>query len=141
MASRDGMILDWSKAATSGSLLTPKHDPNGVSVPVKSYRSVLTVEMSASLEAFVLSGEYTITHYEDTKYPGGAGYFEVAPAPASGFSVVGSGIPSGSIEPSGSLDRLVFVSGSNLGWHVHAESASDVAKMVAAGRLRLSGSL
>ncbi|MBN8616506.1 MAG: hypothetical protein J0L92_38330 [Deltaproteobacteria bacterium] len=141
MPDREELIRSWSDAATSGSLLTAKHDPNGVVAPAASYRSVLTHQMSASLESFVQSGRYVIRQYHDSQYPKGAGYFEVAPDPASGFSVVGSGVPSGSMAPTGSLDRLVFVSGSNQGWHVYAESTSDIAAMVAAGRLRLSGSL
>lgn len=123
------LIRGWSDAATSGSLLTAKHDPNGVVAPATSYRSVLTCPMSASLETFVQSGQYTIKQYDDQQYPKGAGYFEVVPDPPSGFNVVGSGVPSGSMAPSGSLDRLVFVSGSNQGWHVYAESASDIAAM------------
>jgi hypothetical protein len=138
---RHELVKSWLEAAASGTLLTRKHDPNGLAGPVGSYRTVLTPQMSASLDAFIKAGEYDIQQYSDAKYPSGAGFFEVVPRLASGFSVVGSGIASGSAQPSGSLDRLVFVSGSHQGWHVYAESAPDVAAKVTSGRLHLSGSL
>ena len=97
--------------------------------------------MSASLESFISSGDYDIKRYDDARYPNGAGFFEVTPRQTSGVNVVGSGLPSGSMQPTGSLDRLVVVSGSNQGWHVYAESAADVSGMVSSGRLTLSGSL
>jgi hypothetical protein len=138
---RDDLVKSWLTAAASGTLLTQKHDPNGVTGPVGSYRTVLTPQMSASLDSFIKGGEYEIRRYSDADYPHGAGFFEVIPKPVSGFSVVGSGIASGSVQPGGSLDRLVFVSGSQQGWHVYADSAPDVAAKINAGRLHLSGSL
>ncbi|MBK7537567.1 MAG: hypothetical protein IPI49_19785 [Myxococcales bacterium] len=134
MIDRAELTKEWSKAAQSGSLLTNKHDPNGY-VTRCAYRTVLTQEMSSSLERFVKSGAYSINYYRDKDYPNGPGYFEVVPASGSGFSVVGSGILSGSLEPSAMLDRLIFVSGSQQGWHVYAESANQVAAMVQRGRL------
>jgi hypothetical protein len=93
--------------------------------------------MSASLEAFVTGGLYAVNRYTDRNHPHGPGYFEVIPSPRSGFDVVGSTIPSGSVSPSGSLDRLVFVSGSAQSWHVFAESREEIEAQVAAGRFTL----
>lgn len=139
--SRQELMSRWGEAAQSGSLLTPKHDPANVGVQMATYRSVLTPQMSASLEQFISSGDYTIRHYEDRLYPNGAGYYEVVPSAQSGFSVVGSGIPSGSITPSGSLDSLIFVSGSAQGWHVYAESQTNISGSVGSGRLTLKADL
>ncbi len=144
----DGEAMDrktltgsWVGAAQSGSLLTAKHDPNNLSITFDSYRTVLDHAVSASLESFIVSGAYNITKYEDARHPNGAGYFEVTPKPGSGFTVFGSAVLSGTITPTGSLDRLVFVSGSNQGWHVYAESSTQISSSVASGRLTLSGSI
>jgi len=141
MATRAELEAEWSSAATSGTLLTAKHDPNGLGTAWASYRTVLTPQVSASLEAFVKSGQYSVNHYLDQRYPSGPGLFEVVPSPTAGFSVVGSGVPSGSLHPTGSLDRLIFVSGSNQGWHVYADSSQEIATKVTSGRLQMSGSL
>jgi len=93
--------------------------------------------MSGSLKEFIDSGNYTINVYSDASHPSGAGLYEVIPNSQSQFSAVGAGVPSGSITPSGSLDRLVFVSGSVQGWHVYAESAQYLSGSVATGRLFL----
>ena len=53
MATRAELEAEWSSAATSGTLLTAKHDPNGLGTAWASYRTVLTPQVSASLEAFV----------------------------------------------------------------------------------------
>jgi hypothetical protein len=138
---RRSIVSKWKEAAESGSLLTPRHDPNNLTFVWSSYRSILTQQMSGSLKQFIDSGNYTIKVYSDANYPGGAGLFEVIPDPASGFSVVGSGVPSGSITPSGSLDRLIFVSGIVQGWHVYAESSQQIYSSIAAGRLSLQETL
>lgn len=49
---RNEYIQEWKLADTSGSLLTPKHDPNGKIVYDK-YRTVLTPEFSSSLHSFI----------------------------------------------------------------------------------------
>ena len=91
MATRAELEAEWSTAATSGTLLTAKHDPNGLGTAWASYRTVLTPQLSASLEAFVKGGQYSVNHYRDQRYPSGPGLFEVVPSPTAGFSVVGSG--------------------------------------------------
>lgn len=141
MYTRVDVIGFWSEAAVSGTLQTAKHDPNGNWNGSASYRTVLTQEVSASLEGLVTSGQYSITRYTDRNHAGGAGYFEVVLDPSCGFDVVGSGIPSDSSARSGELDRLVFVSGSKQGWHVFAESEAGVKQLITNGRLQLSGSL
>lgn len=140
MIARKDFITQLTAAAATGKLLTPKHDPNNASTVYRSFRTILSHDLSSSLESFITGGMYSVTCYSDSKFPNGAGFFELIPHPDSGFSVVGSSIASGSIEPSGTLDRLVVVSGSLQGWHLMAESADGVASMVTNGRLRPSGS-
>ena len=59
MITRAQLEAEWSNAATSGTLLTAKHDPNGLGTAWASYRTVLTPSLSDSLEAFVKSGQYS----------------------------------------------------------------------------------
>ena len=134
---RTALILQWKKDAESGSLLTPKHDPNSHTFDWVPYRSVLTQHMSGSLKEFIYSGDYSIKLYSDSLYPNGAGYFEVIPNPSSGSSLVGFQLPSGSITPTANYDRLIFVSGSLQGWHVYAESSQQISSSLASGRLTL----
>jgi len=135
------LIEHWKNAASSGSLLSPKHDPNNLAITWSSYRSILTQQMSGSLQTFIHSGNYTINQYSDVNYPTAAGLFELIPEPSSGFSVVGSGIASGSMTPSDSLDILILVSGNIQGWHIYAESSSVLSGSVSSGRLTLIQSL
>lgn len=138
---RDDFIEGCLDAADSGSLLTAKHDPNKLHITWDKTRSVLTPHVSASLEAFISSGDYELKLYDDASHPKGAGYFEITPGANSVFADVGAMVPSGSVNPTGSLDRLVVVSGSYQGWHIFAESSQEVSGSIASGRLTLKGTL
>ncbi len=128
-------------AGHHGTLLVPKHDPNHLgSCLYDSYRTVLTPEMSGSLDTFLASEDYDADHYSDGNYPGGAGYIVLKPKPACGIAVIGLGVPPKSATTSGSADVLVVVSGSQSGWHVYAESTLNVTKQMKSARLALSGS-
>jgi hypothetical protein len=137
---KDELINKWSTAAETGSLLTAKHDPNNLNITWANYRSVLSYDLSASLEKFIKSGEYSINHYGDTRYPKGSGYFEVIPNTGSTFSIPGSGVPAGSVTPTEAFDRLVIVHGKDLGWHAYSETSSYISASVTSGRLTLSAS-
>src|SRR5262245_23804092 len=106
---KNDLLIQWGQAAESGSLLTAKHDPNNLTITWPKFRSVLSYELSTSLEGFIKSGDYSINHYRDASYPKGSGYFEVTPNPGSTFSIPGSGVESGSITPTRALDRLILV--------------------------------
>lgn len=133
---RSTIINEWKDAAKSGSLLTIKHDPN-YNIMWSDYRSVLTPNMSASLQTFIESEDYIINHYTDAKYPNGAGYFEVIPNINPSYSVTGLGIPSGSVTPRDIHDRLVLVSGSFQGWHIYSEDQNSISSSVSSGRLNM----
>lgn len=122
-------------AIENGTLLTAKHDPNLVETQYHDYRSVLTLEASASLKSFILSGNYGLTCYHDNKYPNGAGYFEITPSDTAAFTIAGYGVVSSSLENNTNLDRLVIVSGSKTGWHLYAEDSNVIAKHIETGRL------
>ena len=134
---RNQLITSWGQVAESGNLLISKHDPNDLGVVLNKYRSVISYELSSSLEGFIKSGEYTINQYADTRYPGGSGYFEIIPNAGSTFSVPGSGVPAFSTTPTEALDRLIMVYGYKLGWHVHAETSSVIQNEIATGRFSL----
>ena len=129
----------WKEAAESGSLLTPKHDPNNRTFT--EIRSVLTQEMSGSLKEFIGSPDYSVKHYKDNNHLSGPGYFEVIPNPNSEFDVLGSGIYPMSPQLNTPQDRLIVVSGSNQGWHVFTEQSTEIEKKVNSGRLILIDTL
>jgi hypothetical protein len=131
---RNQLTQQWGAAIDSGSFLTPKHDPNQLTFAWKSYRTVLSNEASASLDGFIKSGSYDVDQYSDKNYPKGSGIYVVTPGSGSPFTVAGSGVPSGSITPSGSMDRLVVVYDPNTGWHVYAEDSNRIQSGVAVGR-------
>jgi len=137
---RKELIASWGQAAESGSLLIRKHDPNHLAITYSTYRSVISHDLSSSLESFIKSGEYTINQYSDTKYAGGSGYFEIIPNAASTFSVPGSGVPAFSTTPNAPLDRLIMVHGYKLGWHVNAQTSSVIRNDIATGRFTLVSS-
>jgi hypothetical protein len=137
---RNQLITQWAQAAGTGNLLTAKHDPNNLSITWNGYRSVISHDLSASFEAFIKSGEYTINQFQDSKYPNGSGYYEVIPNTGSTFSVPGSGVPSGSVTPTQALDRLVLIYGPKQGWHAYAETSSIISGAVVSGRLSPVGS-
>jgi hypothetical protein len=139
---REEAIDEWSDAAEVGTLLTPKHDSNNVTDMVLSqYRSVCSLEVSGSLKEFIDSKDYDIYRYDDTKYPMGAGLYEVIPRDSSRFTDLGAGVPPLSTETMGSMDRLAFVSGSNLGWHFYAIDSSTLSDWEKNGRLNSKTSL
>jgi hypothetical protein len=140
MFTRNELITQWYNAAKSGTLLTPKHDPNNLSTIYASSRTVLTPELSASLETFISGGNFNITEYHNARFPRTPYYFELEPRDPV-FSVAGSGVPAHSPFASGSCDRLVVVSGSNQGWHSFAENSYNISGSVASGVLHFKGKL
>jgi len=138
---KNDIIGQWSSALDSGSFLTAKHDPTGLSIAWDSFRTVLSSEASSSLAGYIKSGDYGIRAFEDKKFPSSSGFFEIVPSGSSPFSVAGSGVASGSITPSGSYDRLVVAYAKKDGWHVYAENSARISSSVADGRLVLKHEL
>jgi hypothetical protein len=131
------LITQWSSAVDSGSFLTAKHDPTGLAIGWDSFRTVLSEEASSSLTSYIKSGDYGIRVFEDSKFPSSSGFFEILPSVSYPFSVAGSGVPSGSITPSGSYDRLVVAHSKKYGWHVYAENSAMISSSMGSGRLDL----
>ena len=134
------LITIWTGAMDSGSFLIAKHDPASLTASYKDYRSVLTPQMSSSLKTFVMSGQYELVEYENNNPRHTKPYFSIRPLTSS-FSVIGSGVPPRSNVPSNSLDRLVIVSGSTIGWHCFAEDSNDIATKESVGALTRVGVL
>ena len=61
------IIKQLKNASNSGSLLTPKHDPNSGQI-FKKFRTVLTQEASGSLQALINSEEYELEAYYNKKH-------------------------------------------------------------------------
>ena len=135
------IITQWSEAVDSGSFLTAKHDPAGLSIGWGTFRTVLSAEASASLGDFIKSGSYGIRVFEDAEFPSSSGFFEIVPSDSAPFSVAGSGVASGSLTPSGSYGRLVVVYGKQDGWHVYAEDSARISGSQVSGRLTLKHEL
>jgi hypothetical protein len=126
---RDKLKAEWKQARDAGTFLTPKHDPNGPPT-WHFYRTVLTHEVSASLDEFLDGDKYDLEVYENARRP----YIVITPH-SGAFSVTASGILSGSLTASHDCDRLVVVSGSASGWHTFGESTKVIEDR------QLSGSL
>ena len=138
---KNDLLTQWSSALDSGSFLTAKHDPTGLALSWDKFRTVLSTDASSSLASYIKSGDYGIRVFEDRKFPGTSGFYEIVPSGSYPFSVAGSGVPSGSITPSGSYDRLVVAHSKKYGWHVYAEDSSRICGSMASGRLDLKHEL
>lgn len=130
----------WLQAMSSGTLLTPKHDPASVGVVYVKYRTVLSNELADNLESFVQGGQFNVIEYANTNHPQSPLYVEIVPTDPN-FSVPGSGIPAYGSTPTSVCDRLIAVSGTQQGWHLHAESSAVIAGNVASGILTLGSPL
>jgi hypothetical protein len=132
-------IHEWVRAAESGSLLTPKHDPGELHVTWARARSILSNELSSNLCNFISGRNYTVNHYADSRYPHGLGYFEIIPDHSTSFTIPGSGVAPYALLPSVAYDRLIIISGLNQGWHIIAESSLTISGSISGGRLHLLG--
>ena len=138
---RTDLITAWYQAAQDDTILTAKHDPSGLGIAWGKPRSVLVPGLADNLTGFFGSGYYDIKVYSDTQHPHGSGYFEVSPKPESNFSVIGSGVDSGSLTPNGALNRLIVVYGPVQKWHVYAESDQIIQGSIVSGRFALEATL
>src|SRR5882724_6147307 len=112
---RDEALTHLRDAAHNGTLMTPKHDPGKLGTTYAEYRSVLSFELASNLENFINSGEFKIVEYQHAPYAASPTYLELEPTGNSNFSVPASGVPTNSPMATTALDRLVAVSGVNLG--------------------------
>jgi hypothetical protein len=128
-------------AYQSGTLLTPKHDPDQLHITWDRPRSVLSFDLATNLETFLIEGEYSIVEYENPNYPASPKYWQIIPDPGSTFTVAGSGVPAYSALPSSRLDSLVAISGTRQGLHLFAEHSHTIQNRLSSGDLRLNGPL
>jgi len=126
---------------SNNSLLTPKHDPNKLSTTYSSYRTVLSLEASASLATLINSEDYTVHEFENQNPLHGPYYMRIIPNPSSSFSIAASGVTAHSPVASTVLDSLIVVSGSSNGWHIYGEDSLEIQNKVANGDLSDKGLL
>lgn len=128
------MVSTWKQSIEDGTFLTSKHAPDSTGVPHNKYRSITTTDASG-LYDFFSGGDYSITRYKNNHYPKTPEYFVIKPNDPS--FIPGSGVPSGSMNPSQSLDCFVVVSGTKQGWHIHAEDSVAISTSINTGKLSL----
>jgi hypothetical protein len=132
---RDEFKNHLKKAAANGKLLTPKHDPNNLKTTFSKYRTVISFDLASKLDAFIDSGAYAVTQYENVNYPQSPLYFEITPGPESGFLIPASGVAAAAIFPSSVVDRLVVVFGNDQGCHMFGEDSSEIKERLIKGDL------
>ncbi len=127
-----GSILE---SYNNGTLILDKHDPNKVLTPIGSFRSVVSPHISSSIERLIKEVNYTVRTYEDSKYPNGAGYYELEFNQGAITEDIGYPVPAGSVLTGSNYDRLVFFSGSYQNWHIASETSSQILQFISSGRL------
>ena len=125
----------WNNAVASGTFLTAKHDPASIGTQYPGFRTV-TVLSQPEIQQFLASGNYKLRHFYNTQHPNSPDYIEIIPMD-NGF-VSGSGIQPNSTTPTSACDRLVAVSGVQLGWHLFAEHSSNIQNKQASGSLQFN---
>jgi hypothetical protein len=130
---------EWAQVAIGGALLTPKHDPNASYQQNVPIRSVVSQQLSSSLESFIVSKNYTVDEYYNPVHNNY--YYVVTPDPSLGFNVAGYYMLSGSQATGSALNSMIMVSGSTQGWHIFTEASATIAQKMAAGELVYEGKL
>lgn len=129
------------QAAKNGTLMTPKHDPGNLGTSYPDYRTVLSHDLAQNLFAFISSGDFIVTEYDNKRLPNSPLYFEIQPANNSTFSIPASGVAAHSLFATSTVDRLVAVSGHNHGWHLFGESSNTIQQKLSAGDLDCKGKI
>lgn len=129
------------QAAKNGTIMTPKHDPKNLATTYSSYRTVLSHDLAQNLFAFISTGDFIVTEYDNKRLPASPLYFEIQPGSNSTFSVPASGVAANSPFASSTVDRLVAVSGHNQGWHLFGESSSTIQQKLSDGDLDCKGKI
>lgn len=114
-------------ASNNGTLLTAKHDPYNLGTTYSCFRTVLSHDLADNLSAFLSSGKYTVTEYENKNKKHSPYYFEITPYQDSGFTVPSSGVTSNSIFASSVVDKIIAVPRRTKNdWHLFGEDSSVI---------------
>lgn len=135
---KNEIINQWTASIENGTFLAEKHDPNYLSTTHTTYKTVLTPEMSSSLETFIKSGNYSIDVYKDNNFTS-PHYVIQSSDPV--YKRIGNEVLAGSMQTGSSCDKLVIVSGSNQGWHIFPKDSSKFQQEIQSGRFVFSSSL
>ncbi|MBZ5859434.1 hypothetical protein [Flavihumibacter profundi] len=138
LLNKEELIKELKAGAKSGSLLTPKHDPNS-GLTYASFRTVLTQDASSSLQELINSEEYELYGYYSIKHRKYS--YALIPNDSGSYTTVGLGILSGSLDTTGSFDTFIFASGSQNGWHVYSEDSQKMASDIQSGSILEKGKL
>jgi hypothetical protein len=138
MLDRQSLITELKNASNSGSLLTLKHDPNS-GVTWKRFRTVLTQQASGSLQNLIESEQYDFEAYYNNQHQKYS--YKLIPYESSSFTTVGLGIPSGSLETTGSFDTFLIASGSTDGWHIYSEDSAKMQSQLSGNTIEFKGKL
>ena len=137
----DEIKQQLEQAVKDGTLMTPKHNPSNLTTTYPAYRTVLSHELAQNLEGFIGSGLYTVKEYENKRFTNSPLYFEIQPTADSNFSVPASGVAPNSPFATSAVDRIIAVSGVNLGWHLFGESSTTIQQKLSTGDLEFKGDL
>jgi len=137
----DELKQQLEQAVKDGTLMTPKHDPSNLTTTYPQYRMVLAHDLALNLEGFIGSGQYTVKEYENKRFTSSPLYFEIQPTSGSTFSVPASGVAPNSPFATSAVDRIIAVSGVNLGWHLFGESSTTIQQKLSSGDLDFKGNL
>jgi hypothetical protein len=129
---RSDYLRYLNDAASSGTLLTSKHDPDYLATTWPEFRRV-TVKPPNELASYIAAGDYGIRVYEnkDSKFP--PYFLEIIPSDPT--MVAGPGVPKFSTMLTYTYDRFVAFSGGIEGRHIYAESSARIQGLESSGSL------
>lgn len=129
------------QAASAGTLMTPKHNPDNLGTSYASFRTVLSHELANNLSSFINFGNFSVKRYEHTKHPNSPDYYEITPNSDSGFTVPSSGVTANSLFASTTVDKIIAISGQTNGWHLFGEDSSVIRSKIRNGDLIFKNNL
>lgn len=124
----------WKEAAISGSLLTDRHDPNSTTPESFNYKTVLSIELSGSLERTIVNKEFEkVEYYVNSQNPK-KDFYIVTP---KDFDVIGFARYTGSFNNAEPQDKIRIYYGNSQGWHSCVETSSFFEHSKATGSFQL----
>ncbi len=138
MLDRQSLITELKNASKSGSLLTPKHDPNSGMTYAK-FRTVLTQQASGSLQQLIESEQYDLEAYYNNQHQKYS--YKLIPNDSGSYTTVGLGIPSGSLETIGLFDTFLIAPSNSNGWHIYSEDSAKMQSQLSGNVIEFKGTL
>jgi hypothetical protein len=120
------MAEQWQQLST---LVTPKHDPASLAVPLSTFRSVVPAGFGLSAGSYLShiansgSAYYSVYHHE---------YFDFALVPPGMAS--GSAVPRGSVIPTTALNGFLIARAYQPDAHIYPEDLTRIEQRVTEGK-------